>query len=495
MLLRSRALASFAFILFGCSATAGDDVGVAPSTTSPTRDAEVTDTIDGALDTGTIVIDDGRAPETSPPTDARPLLLFGVGEEKLALCWKGEGKDCARVRDDERVRAQLKSIAPGMTVRWGGYQTESFGLGMTGYAARQASIGVFDDHAMLEPSWMIERAMMSGYAAFILAVPVSEPDKAAATILGHATWTADDASKNLDGWRDAIAAHPGFPAPAMIELGNEPWLQESGPDGFRGKPLAYRDKARAIGATVKSKIEAFGWPTRVAVVIDSWQGASFGAGGLGAWSTELLALAADPTVNVNGAPLLQTHAYALHNGNTYCPEPLSTSDASDVACVYALYAMLRSLEAKAPSAEIIVTEDNYYASSETAGYPRSGVYTTLAALLSFSAGAIAYTHYSNGDYGHQGEIFDLFVGDGTSAHTTPGPLLANEIAGLARILRGVRAGEVTFTTSGSIAIPTAGFAKMTGKRDAPSIYDFTIGKNGAVHVDVISRTVTFSPTK
>jgi len=436
-------------LFFGCSGGSSGDVS--SDSGAPSGDA-----------TSDVGADAGSDADAGPP---KPPLLFGVVEEQHALCFQGEAYPCARVVDDETRRKAIAAAAPGLLVRWGGYETERSGLGMTGNAQRRNlldNVGYgpsFDDQ--LEPSWLIARAKLAGYASWILAVPVTQSNAGAFTTGAH-EWNDVDARANLDAWKAAIDAS-GWPPPSFIELGNEPWNYASGSDGYKANAAGYVTKARLVGAAVKQKILDFGWKTRIAVVIDNWPGGDFESGGSDKYPPPTIALAAE--LAVNGPPVVQTHAYPLHGGY-WCPKPITTgSDVSDVACVYALYVMLQKIKAAAPSADLIVTEDNY----DSNAYPRAGVYTTLAALLTFAAGGVAYTHFGNNDYGAKGDRYELFLG------LTPVPLFSNEIVELHQTLAGMHQGDVAVTSSGTITIGAAGYPLLVGSKSAPARYAFRVG--------------------
>src|SRR6185312_7891248 len=149
-------------------------------------------------------------------------------------------------------------------------------------------------------------------------------------------------------------------------------LHSGGPDGDKAAPASYASQAQPIGLAVKSKIEAFGWPTRIAAVVDNWPGTHFETSGhVLDYPSETIALAR--AVAVNGPPVLQTHGYP--NSGYWCPLPETASDHSDLACVYALYVALSHIKAAAPDCDLIVTEDNY----QSTIYPQMGIHLTLAA--------------------------------------------------------------------------------------------------------------------
>ena len=213
---------------------------------------------------------------------ARTPLSFGVVEEQHAVCFKGDGYPCARLDDDTTRRKALAAAAPGMIVRLGGYETERTGLGFVGNAARRGFEGVGSGSAFgdqLDPAWLIGRAKLAAYRSFILAVPVTRSDPRAYGGTAH-EWSDVDVRASLDAWKTALDAS-GFPPPAFIELGNEPWNYpaSNGSDGYKGDPAGYVKKARLVGAAVRAKIVELGWPTRIAVVVDNWPGGRFESGG------------------------------------------------------------------------------------------------------------------------------------------------------------------------------------------------------------------------
>jgi hypothetical protein len=492
----ARRFAPLLALLAACGG--GDDTGAQ----SPT-DAASTDS-GGGVDSGAPGADSGvesgagaDASDEGPPPDAsdagvpgKTPLLFGVVEEQLAICYATY--PCSDITDDDTRRAAIAQLAPGMTVRWGGYETERTGLGYSGEAARRAFENVATGGDQLEPSWLISRAKEAAYAAWILAVPVTWSVPQAFGGNAHA-WDATDATTNMDVWKTAVD-QAGFPPPAYIELGNEPWLHgpEGTPDGFTTAPADYVQKARPIGTAIASKIAAFGWPTRVAVVVDNWSGTHFEtAGDAVMFPAETIQLARDVAALLPGspAPVVQTHAYPLHGGY-WCPLPATTGSA-DIACVYALYTMLRQIAKAAPGADIVLTEDNY----DSNVYPRSGVYTTLASLLTFAAGGVAYTHFGNNNYSHTGDRYELFNG------LQPVPLLQNDIARVAALVKGLNAGDVSLqSATGSVPIPAGGYAQLVNAKTAPDAayasgtaptrYVLQVGaKTVTVDIDALSVTV------
>ncbi|GAC1393644.1 MAG: hypothetical protein NVSMB47_01310 [Polyangiales bacterium] len=490
--MKTRAAALAAILLCGCSGSGSADAPVDDAGDDATRDVGGEGSGDARADTSTDAVRDGAGEvsgdavaDAGPP---RAPLLFGVVEEQHAICFKGETYPCGRVTDDDVRRKAIAAAAPGLTVRYGGYETERSGLGFTGNAQRR---NLLDDVGFgpafadqLEPAWLLERGKAAGYAAFILAVPVTRSAPGAFSTGAH-EWDDVDARQNLDAWSKALGA-AGAPPPAFIELGNEPWNYpaSNGSDGYKANADGYVTKARLVGRAVRAKILELGWPTRIAVVVDNWPGGDFESGGADKFPKATIDLAAE--LAVNGPPVLQTHAYPLHGGY-WCPKPIVTepaasADHSDLACVWALHTMLGKIKALAPDADLILTEDNFDASA----YPRAGVYTTLAALLTYASGGVAYTHFGNNDYKHEGAPYELFVG------TTPVPLLTHDLALLQGLVAGLHAGDVRFTSSGSIKIAAGGYTTLVGSSDAPAVYDFTVGSK-TVHVDVNAVKVTVGP--
>ena len=439
-------------------------LGCALCACSTSDDVETDAAVDATVDAPNGEVDAPKS-ETDAGVEVGAPLLFGVVEEQHAVCFSGETYPCAHVTDDDARRKALAAIAPGMTVRYGGYETERSGLGMIGEGQRRNLLDhvgygpSFDDQ--LEPKWLIERGKLAAYGAWILAVPVTRSN-AGAFATGAHEWDDVDARANLEAWKAAIDA-AGWPPPAFVELGNEPWNYPSGSDGYKANAAGYVTKARLVGKAVRDEIVKLGWPTRIAVVVDNWPGGNFESGGEDMYPKATIDLATE--LAVNGPPVVQTHAYPLHGGY-WCPKPIATgADVSDVACVYALYVMLQKIRQAAPTADLIVTEDNYDATA----YPRAGVYTTLAALLTYAAGGVAYTHFGNNFYGATGDRYELFTG------TTPVPLLANEIAKLNGVVAGMHAGDVTVTSSGTITVNAAGYPLLVGSKNAPARYAFRVG--------------------